>query len=64
MIVPTDYGFMMNMTTCATMCKQAFQPDILKYQKIVTMLGTLVIGLAILLLLKGKKNDSELPKNQ
>lgn len=44
-----------NITTCAQMCQEHYQPDILTYQKITVMLAILVIGLALLLIITKPK---------
>lgn len=58
MIPSNPYGIelLYNASTCAQMCQDTIAPDIATYQKLIIILATLVIGLALLLLLKGGKN--------
>jgi hypothetical protein len=53
---PFGIEILYNATTCLKMCQTATLPDFETYQKLVIILAVLVIGLAVLLLIKGKKN--------
>lgn len=59
MIDWTQYGIelTMNATTCAKLCNDAISPTIANNQKLIIMLAVLCIGLAVLLLIKGKKTS-------
>lgn len=54
---PFGIELLYNASTCARMCQTATSGDFATYQKLVIILAVLVIGLAILLLIKGGKKE-------
>ena len=55
---PFGIEILYNTTTCLKLCQETVAPDFATYQKLLVILATLVIGLSILLLIKGgKKKD-------
>lgn len=61
MIDWSQYGIELsyNATTCAKLCNQAYTPTIANQEKIILMLAALCVGLAVLLMIKGKSYKQE-----